>query len=43
MSSKDQILTSRPSLRHQLFEFLYKWGMLLTVILLIAAFGLASD
>ena len=43
MSSKDLTLTPRPSLRHQLFEFLYKWGMVLTVILLIAAFGLASD
>lgn len=29
--------------RHQLFEFLYKWGMLLTVVALIALFGLASD
>lgn len=29
--------------RHQLFEFLYKWGMLLTVVALVAIFGLASD
>ncbi len=29
--------------RHQLFEFLYRWGMLLTVVALIALFGLASD
>ncbi|PNM24280.1 sugar ABC transporter permease [Yersinia enterocolitica] len=29
--------------RHQLFDFLYKWGMLLTVVALIALFGLASD
>lgn len=43
MSSEDLTLTPRLSLRHQLFEFLYKWGMLLTVVLLIAAFGLASD
>lgn len=43
MSSKDLTLTPRLLLRHQLFEFLYKWGMLLTVVLLIAAFGLASD
>nr|VUD35041.1 ribose ABC transport system [Raoultella sp. NCTC 9187] len=26
-----------------IFRFLYKWGMLLTVVLLIAVFGLASD
>lgn len=29
--------------RHQLFDFLYKWGMLLTVVALIALFGLASE
>ncbi|CAM4323502.1 ribose transport system permease [Yersinia intermedia] len=29
--------------RHQLFDFLYKWGMLLTVVALIALFGLTSD
>nr|WP_113869361.1 ABC transporter permease [Brenneria salicis]NMN91318.1 monosaccharide ABC transporter membrane protein (CUT2 family) [Brenneria salicis ATCC 15712 = DSM 30166]RBP57849.1 monosaccharide ABC transporter membrane protein (CUT2 family) [Brenneria salicis ATCC 15712 = DSM 30166]RLM28888.1 sugar ABC transporter permease [Brenneria salicis ATCC 15712 = DSM 30166] len=29
--------------RHHLFEFLYKWGMLITVVALIALFGLASD
>ena len=29
--------------RHQFFEFLYKWGMLLTVVALIALFGIASD
>lgn len=29
--------------RHHVFEFLYKWGMLITVIALIALFGLASD
>ncbi len=35
----------RPALpwRQQLFDFLYKWGMLLTVAALIALFGLASD
>ena len=43
MSSKELSLKATPSVRHQLFEFLYKWGMLLTVIALIAAFGLASD
>ncbi|MCG8708952.1 ABC transporter permease [Brenneria sp. 4F2] len=30
-------------LRHRFFEFLYKWGMLITVIALITLFGLASD
>ncbi|TCV09129.1 monosaccharide ABC transporter membrane protein (CUT2 family) [Samsonia erythrinae] len=30
-------------LRHHVFEFLYKWGMLITVVALIALFGLASD
>ncbi|MCV9879992.1 ABC transporter permease [Brenneria sp. KBI 447] len=29
--------------RHHCFEFLYKWGMLITVVALIALFGLASD
>lgn len=29
--------------RHRLFDFLYRWGMPLTVIALIALFGLASD
>ena len=29
--------------RHHVFEFLYKWGMLITVVALIALFGLASD
>ena len=29
--------------RHHVFEFLYKWGMLITVVTLIALFGLASD
>ncbi|PWC10360.1 sugar ABC transporter permease [Brenneria roseae subsp. americana] len=29
--------------RHRFFEFLYKWGMLITVVALIALFGLASD
>nr|WP_226375122.1 ABC transporter permease [Pantoea stewartii] len=44
VSSKELALNSAsPSLRHQLFDFLYKWGMLLTVVILIAAFGLASD
>ncbi len=43
MSSKELSLKATPGLRHQLFEFLYKWGMLLTVVALIAAFGLASD
>ncbi|ACS86100.1 inner-membrane translocator [Musicola paradisiaca Ech703] len=30
-------------LYHRLFEFLYKWGMLITVMALITLFGLASD
>ncbi|MCU1792328.1 sugar ABC transporter permease [Pectobacterium polaris] len=29
--------------RHHVFEFLYKWGMLITVVALIALFGLASE
>lgn len=29
--------------RQRFFDFLYKWGMLLTVVLLVAVFGLASD
>ncbi len=38
-------LALRPALpwRQQLYDFLYKWGMLLTVAALIALFGLASD
>ena len=44
MSSKETSLNLTASpWRHQLFDFLYKWGMLLTVVILIAAFGLASD
>ncbi len=30
-------------LRHRLFDLFYKWGMLITVVALIALFGLASD
>ncbi|ATA24339.1 sugar ABC transporter permease [Brenneria goodwinii] len=30
-------------LRHRFFEFLYNWGMLITVVALVALFGLASD
>ncbi|HGM5490141.1 TPA: ABC transporter permease [Serratia fonticola] len=41
--SKELSLKSVQPWRHQLFEFLYKWGMLLTVVALIALFGLASD
>nr|WP_202627313.1 ABC transporter permease [Cronobacter muytjensii] len=36
-------MKSTPSARHQLFEFFYKWGMLLTVVALVALFGVASD
>ncbi|WP_129544691.1 ABC transporter permease [Serratia sp. 1D1416] len=42
MSKELSLQNARPW-RHQLFEFLYKWGMLLTVVALIALFGLASD
>ncbi|WP_024554204.1 ABC transporter permease [Franconibacter helveticus 513] len=41
--SKAATLKATPSARHQLFEFFYKWGMLLTVVVLIALFGIASD
>ncbi|ANI31553.1 sugar ABC transporter permease [Yersinia entomophaga] len=41
--SKDSPLPNVQPWRHQLFDFLYKWGMLLTVVALIALFGLASD
>lgn len=41
--SKELSLKSVVPWRHQLFEFLYKWGMLLTVVALIALFGLASE
>ncbi|CAI1648891.1 ABC transporter permease [Serratia proteamaculans] len=41
--SKELSLQNTQPWRHQLFEFLYKWGMLLTVVALIALFGLASD
>ncbi|ELY2642082.1 ABC transporter permease [Cronobacter sakazakii] len=41
--SKAATLKSTPSARHQLFDFFYKWGMLLTVVALVALFGIASD
>jgi simple sugar transport system permease protein len=41
--SKELSLQTTQPWRHQLFEFLYKWGMLLTVVALIALFGIASD
>ncbi|EOC0554883.1 ABC transporter permease [Cronobacter sakazakii] len=41
--SKAATLKSTPSARHQLFEFFYKWGMLLTVVALVALFGITSD
>ncbi|CAI2410593.1 Ribose transport system permease protein rbsC [Serratia liquefaciens] len=41
--SKELSLQTPQPWRHQLFEFLYKWGMLLTVVALIALFGIASD
>ncbi|VTN14913.1 Ribose transport system permease protein rbsC [Raoultella terrigena] len=41
--SKALTATATASSRQRFFDFLYKWGMLLTVVLLIAVFGLASD
>ncbi|EKN5912479.1 ABC transporter permease [Yersinia enterocolitica] len=41
--SKEIPLPDAQPWRHHLFDFLYKWGMLLTVVALIALFGLASD
>lgn len=41
--SKELPLPDAQPWRHQLFDFLYKWGMLLTVVALIALFGLASE
>lgn len=41
--SKELSLKSGLPWHHQLFDFLYKWGMLLTVVALIVLFGLASD
>jgi len=43
VSSKEITLTAATPLRHRLFDFLYKWGMLITVALLIAGFGIAAD
>ena len=41
--SKALSVNSTASGRQQIFDFLYKWGMLLTVVALVAVFGLASD
>lgn len=41
--SKALSVTAAVSGRQQIFDFLYKWGMLLTVVALVAIFGLASD
>ncbi|MBG6249343.1 MULTISPECIES: ABC transporter permease [Symbiopectobacterium] len=41
--SKSLSLKATVSGRQQLFDFLYKWGMLLTVVALVALFGIASD
>lgn len=41
--SKEQSLNAPQPWRHHIFEFLYKWGMLLTVVALIALFGSASS
>jgi simple sugar transport system permease protein len=41
--SKALTVKKTVSLRQLMFDFLYKWGMLLTVVALIAIFGVASD
>lgn len=41
--SKTLIAREAASVRQQVFEFFYKWGMLLTVVALVAVFGLAAD
>ncbi|QWA09176.1 ABC transporter permease [Sodalis ligni] len=41
--SKALTVKKTVSLRRLMFDFLYKWGMLLTVVALIAIFGVASD
>ncbi|WP_075182446.1 ABC transporter permease [Pantoea sp. 1.19] len=43
MSSKALTPNATSTRRHQLFDFLYKWGMLLTVVALIALFGVLAD
>ena len=41
--SKALSVKAAASGRQHFFDFLYKWGMLLTVVLLVAIFGIASD
>lgn len=41
--SKALSVNATMSYRHRIFDFLYKWGMLLTVVALIAIFGVVSD
>jgi hypothetical protein len=41
--SKALSVNAAASGRQRFFDFLYKWGMLLTVVALVAVFGLASD
>ncbi|MGX2012842.1 ABC transporter permease, partial [Enterobacter asburiae] len=41
--SKALTVNATASCRQRFFDFLYKWGMLLTVVALIAVFGLAPD
>lgn len=43
MSSTPDALTQKPALHQRLFDFLYKWGMLLTVVVLVAGFGLTAN
>lgn len=41
--SKALSVIAAASGRQQIFDFLYRWGMLLTVVALVAVFGPASD
>ncbi|EKT62940.1 ABC transporter permease [Providencia burhodogranariea] len=41
--SKALSVNATMSYRQRIFDFLYKWGMLLTVVALIAIFGVVSD
>ncbi|EMO6898407.1 ABC transporter permease [Pluralibacter gergoviae] len=41
--SKALTVREATSVRRQIFDFFYKWGMLLTVVALVAIFGLAAD
>ncbi|WP_349290194.1 MULTISPECIES: ABC transporter permease [unclassified Tatumella] len=43
MSSNPESTPLSPVWHHRLFDFLYKWGMLLTVAILLIGFGLTAD